>query len=176
MAKQKLTNEQRGTLLEWLAADYDWRLIKKWFDERQWPELSRNTISYYRKSRNIDIEQLRGDRRLKALYTGLALKSERIARLTRHADELEAIKWEPDEHGRLWNEKAWRETLGEIAAEVGDRKQGIVFSWRDEAKAQGYDPDKLVEEFARAMVTANLEGSAGESQEPKPDNSNPTSA
>jgi len=45
----------------------------------------------------------------------------------------------------------------------GKVSQPFDVSWRDEAKAQGYDPDKLIEEFARAMVAANLEGSAGES-------------
>lgn len=33
--------------------------------------------------------------------------------------------------------------------------------WRDEAKAQGYDPDQLIDEFARAMVAGHMAGSAG---------------
>lgn len=125
MAKNKLTNVQRETLLTWLAADYDSGLIMFWAKEQKWPELSRHALTYYRKHYAIDIETLRKARRESAINTGLALKEERIARLARHADALEAIKWEPDEKGRLWNEKAWRETLADIAAETGGRKQTV---------------------------------------------------
>ena len=121
MARPKLTGEQQEALLTWLAAEYDTGLIVKWFEERKWPKLSRTTFSFYRKHYGIDIEALRKARRDSALNEGLALKEERVKRLTQHADALEAIKWEPDEHGRLWNEKAWRETLDDIAAETGGR-------------------------------------------------------
>lgn len=107
----------------WLAADYDWRLIQAWFKEREWPSITRAALSYYRKQYDIDIERLRAERRDKALETGLALKTERVKRLIENADALEAIKWEPGENGRLYNEKAWRETLADIAAELGHRKQ-----------------------------------------------------
>ena len=123
MAKPKLTKEQKQALLTWLAADYDTALIVKWFEERQWPQLSRNTFTFYRKHYDIDIQTLRKARRDSALNEGLALKEERVKRLVIHADALEVIKWEPDEHGRMWNEKAWRETLADIAAETGGRKQ-----------------------------------------------------
>jgi hypothetical protein len=114
--------------LTWLAADYDGGLIAAWFAEKQWPEISRATLHYYRLKYNIDIETLRKERRESALNTGLALKEERVKRLVQHADALEAIKWEPDEHGRLWNEKAWRETLDDIAAELGHRKQSLALT------------------------------------------------
>ena len=125
MAKTKLTGEQQEALLTWLAAEYDTGLIVKWFEERKWPKLSRATFSYYRKNYWGDIDTLRKARRDSALNEGLALKEERVKRLTQHADALDAIKWEPDEHGRLWNEKAWRETLDDIAAETGGRKQQL---------------------------------------------------
>lgn len=125
MAKPKLTDEQREALLTWLAADYDGGLIAKWFAEKEWPEITRATLHYYRSKCGILIDEIRKTRRESALNTGLALKEERVRRLMQHADALEAIKWEPDERGRLWNEKAWRETLGEIAAEVGGRKQAV---------------------------------------------------
>ena len=48
------------------------------------------------------------------------MREERIEQLKEHAQELEAIKWEPDERGRLWNEKAWRETVEQIKGEIGD--------------------------------------------------------
>ena len=124
MAAPKLNEEQRETLLTWLAAEYDTRLIRKWFAANGWPELSRTTLFYYRKQHGVDIAALCQERRSRALDSGLALREERIARLAAHADELDAIKWEPDEHGRLWNEKAWRETLDDIAKEMGHRRQG----------------------------------------------------
>jgi hypothetical protein len=123
MAKNKLTLEQRETLLAWLAADYDGRLIQKWFDERKWPQITKATVSHYRKQYAIDIDRIRKERRDTALSSGLALKAERVKRLIENADALEAIKWEPGENGRLYNEKAWRETLADIAAELGHRKQ-----------------------------------------------------
>lgn len=112
----------------WLAADYSSGLIREWFNDRGWPELSRNTFKYYRRHYEIDIKSIREERQLRALTTGLAIKAERIERLKHHADSLEAIKWEPDKNGRLWNEKAWRETLEDIAAELGDRKQPVEHS------------------------------------------------
>jgi hypothetical protein len=126
MAKPKLTNEQKETLLMWLAADYDSRLIALWFQEREWPELSRATLTYYRNTYGIEIEKVRAERKESALNTGLAVKEERVKRLVDHADALEAIKWIPDpKTGKLHNEKAWRETLADVAAEVGGRKQNV---------------------------------------------------
>jgi hypothetical protein len=125
MARTKLDLEQRATLLGWLAADYDWRLINSWFKEREWPELTRNTIYHYRKRFSASIAEAREQRLSEAITTGLALKEERIARLKLHADELERIKWVPDNKGKYVNEKAWRETLGDIATEMGHRQQKI---------------------------------------------------
>ena len=158
MAKTKLTSEQRATLLEWLAADYDWRLIRKWFEEREWPTISRALVSYYRNSRDLGIAKLRDKRRNNALKSGLALKEERVARLVAHADALEAIKWVPDKRGRMWNEKAWRETLAEIAAEMGHRKQVVEMrDWRDRVvellKAGTVTPDDVRAEFGDDLAT-----------------------
>ncbi len=125
MARKKLTSEQRATLLEWLAADYDTALIMQWAHDLDWPELTRQAISYYRISRYDGIKRIQEDRYSKALDSGLAQKAERVARLKRHADSLEAIKWLPDKNGRLWNEKAWRETLRDIAEEMGERKPDV---------------------------------------------------
>lgn len=160
MAAPKLTNEQRDLLLIWLAADYDSRLIIKWFSDRGWPELTHNNLYYYREKHQVDIEAIRTERRSAALTTGLALKEERIARLAQHADELEAIKWAPDKNGRLWNEKAWRETLDDIAKEVGHRRQGVDLAMEQEIEAvlehlrTQLDP----ETFARIVVALAKEG------------------
>lgn len=74
------------------------------------------------------------------------MKEERIARLAEHADALEAIKWGPDDKGRMWNEKAWRETLEAIAAEMGHRKQGgavLTVTPEDLAKLSDEELDEL---------------------------------
>jgi hypothetical protein len=47
----------------------------------------------------------------------------------------------------------------------GKMSQPISVEWREEAKAQGYDPDKLIEEFARAMATADVAGSSAETSD-----------
>lgn len=145
MAAPKLDEEQREALLTWLAADYDSRLIRKWFAANEWPELSRAGFAYYRKRHSDEIETLRSERRKSALNTGLALKEERVARLAAHADELEAIKWIPDANGKLNNEKAWRETLADIASELGHRKQvvehGGELTYKAYERTDAFDPD-----------------------------------
>jgi hypothetical protein len=126
MAAPKLTEEQRESLLTWVAAEYSSTLIIQWFADREWPELTKQAVGHYRKRYAEEIEQRRTDRRAAALLTGLALKAERVQRLKDHADALEARKWDADKNGRLWNEAAWRETLDEIAKEVGDRRQTVT--------------------------------------------------
>ena len=123
--KPKITEEQRSALLIWLAAEYSEALICKWFEERGWAPLAKSTISYHRTKYAAVIDGARADRRAKALNSGLALKEERVKRLVEHADELEAIKWVPDDKGRMWNEKAGRETLDDIAKEMGHRRTGV---------------------------------------------------
>jgi hypothetical protein len=129
MAAPRLTPEQRDALLSWLAAEYSEALICKWFEERKWTPPAASTLSYYRRKWADQIEAARAERRSSALTTGLALKEERVRRLAAHADELEVLKWKPDKKsGRLWNEKAWRETLDDIARELGHRRQGVDVS------------------------------------------------
>ena len=139
MASPKLTNEQREALLTWLAADYDTRLIRQWFKSREgWPEITHELVYYYRDKHREQIETLRRQRRAAAIMTGLALKEERIARLAEHADQLEAIKWVPDDKGKLNNEKAWRETLDDIAKEMGHRKQNVAVDLNADLTVKGY--------------------------------------
>lgn len=84
-----------------------------------------SAFTYYRRKWSDEIAAARAERRNSALNQGLTLKEERVRRLVEHADELEAIKWVADENGRLWNEKAWRETLDDIAREMGQRRPDI---------------------------------------------------
>src|SRR4051812_15769502 len=116
MARATLTDEQRDLLLIWLAADYPPFVIREWARELRWPSISDRLIYYYRHAYAPELLTLRAARRGTALTTGLALKEERVAQLAAHADALALIKWVPDKKtGRLWNEKAWRETLDDIA-------------------------------------------------------------
>ena len=156
MAAPKLSTEQQQALREWCAAEYGGPLIKKWFKERDWPELSDATLTYYRQRFAPEIEAARAERRGAALNSGLALKEERIQRLKDHADELEAIKWLPDEKGRLWNEKAWRETLDDIAKEMGHRRQGVDLTLERELEAflDRCKNNLSPEEYARLLALA----------------------
>lgn len=151
--KPKITAEQHDALLIWLAAGYSEPLIRKWFEEREWEPLAKSTISYYRSQHRAAIEAARAERFADALTTGLALKEERVQRLKDHADELEAIKWVPDKNGRLWNEKAWRETLDDIAKEMGQRRSdamSFTIDWdtltpqQIDRLAAGEDPMKVL--------------------------------
>ncbi len=143
--KPKITAEQRDALLLLLAAEYSEALIQKRFEEAGWEPLSSGAISYHRQQHAPLIDQLRKERRESALNTGLALKEERLRRLVEHADELDVIKWEKDKNGRCWNEKAWRETLDDIAKEMGHRRQGIDIALQEEL---GY----ILEQLQRTLT------------------------
>jgi hypothetical protein len=163
MARPKLNADQRIQVIEWLAAGYAGDLIRHWSKERGWPEISDQALNYYRKRLSKPIEAARKARFAAALNTGLALRAERVARLAAHADRLEIIKWEADENGRLWNEKAWRETLDDIARETGGRRAGVSVSLESELESfldrvrEQFDPDTY------ARIVALAAGSATDS-------------
>lgn len=160
MAAPKLTTEQRDALRIWLAAEYSGPLINKWFKERGWPELDDSAFTYYRNKWADEIGLVRQERRSTAINSGLALKEERIKRLAEHADELEAIKWLPDEKtGRLWNEKAWRETLDDIAKEMGHRRQGVDIATQELESFLDRAKRKLpTEQYAALLALASEAG------------------
>lgn len=162
MAAPKLTSEQRTQLLEWVAAEYSSDLIATWFAKREWPELTRPAVTYYRRRFKTQIATLRDERHTAALDSGLALKAERVQRLKEHADALEAIKWVPGENGRLFNEKAWREVLDDIAKEMGHRRTGVDVSVERELGAflDILESQLSPEEFARVCALAAGAGTA----------------
>jgi hypothetical protein len=164
MAAPKLNEEQRLELLCWCAADYSPALIIKWFADREWTEIGPSAISYYRKRHEKKIEQLRDARFSAALSRGLALKAERIQRLKEHADALDAIKWDAGENGRLWNEKAWRETLDDIAREMGHRRAGVDLTLEREIEAflDRLKDNLPPEEYARIVALAAGGATPGE--------------
>jgi hypothetical protein len=153
----KLSSRQRLEVLKLIAADFSNAVIfdrlsklntdcEKYLGEidHPFPRIGDSALSYYRKKFCAEIEELRRSRREDALNSGLALKAERIARLCAHADELELIKWEAGESGKLWNEKAWRETLSDIAEEMGDRKPKKEQGGEQTVKVYvGLDPDRV---------------------------------
>lgn len=128
MAAPKLNEEQRIALVEFLAAEYTEPAIRNFLRARNWPVINGSAIQHYRDRYREEIAQARAGRRSRALTTGLALKDERVERLKDHADQLEEIKWLPDDKGKLHNEKAWRETLDDIAQEMGDRRKNVNHS------------------------------------------------
>lgn len=136
-ARRDLTPEQHSLLLEWLAADFPAAGIKRQFQERGWRPPSDQMLYYYRRDFADELRALREARRSGALTQGLALKENRVAALVAHAEALGSIKWVPDEKGRLWNEKAWRETLDDIAKEMGERPQKTEVSGPDGAPLFG---------------------------------------
>lgn len=163
MAAPKLDRAQKLVVLKLIAADYSTAVIvhrlaklnaagePMRYDENiepldsPFPTLSASAFEYYRAKYAEDLKRLRMERRETAMISGLALKEERIARLCEHADALEMIKWVPSENGKLWNEKAWRETLNDIALEMGERRPSGDGGGSEEVVKiyVGIDPDKV---------------------------------
>jgi hypothetical protein len=125
MARPVLTEEHKEQLLEWLTVGYPDQAIQQWFRQRGWPMITAQAISYHRIENRERIEAAKAARTEGALNRGLALKEERVRALVDHAAALEQIIWVPDEKGKLHNEKGWRETLDDIAKEMGHRRTGV---------------------------------------------------
>jgi hypothetical protein len=151
VAAAKLTDEQRIALVGWLAAEYTEPAIRRFLAEREWPVINGSSLQHYRERYRPEIEAARTQRRAAALTTGLALKDERVERLKQHADALEELKWVPDDRGKLHNEKAWRETLDDIAREMGHRKGGV-----ERLELTGKDGGPLQVESARDQLREKL--------------------
>lgn len=149
----RLDDHQRAQLLEWLAAEYSVRLIRHWIRERGWPDISEQAVHYHKQQFAEEIATKRKERRSSALTTGLARQDERVERLKEHADALEEIKWDADEKGKLHNEKAWRETLDDIAKETGGRRVGV-----DHRHRFGEMSDAELDEYIAAGHRALREG------------------
>jgi len=81
-----------------------------------------SALAHYRERWRASIEQARASRMERALTEGLALRAERVAKLKEHAAILDEMRFVPDKNGRLWNERAWRQTLADIAEEMGERR------------------------------------------------------
>jgi hypothetical protein len=54
------------------------------------------------------------------------------------------MRFTADKNGRLWNERAWRQTLADIATEMGERRPREEESGGETIKVIiGIDPDKI---------------------------------
>lgn len=123
MAAPILTEEQRLALLESLAAGHPQPLIDMLFRARGWKPLHHSSVGHYRERYREEIEAARQEREARAFDAGLAQWEVRVKALVEHAETLQRLIWEPDNKGKLHNEKAWRETLDDIAKEMGHRVQ-----------------------------------------------------
>jgi hypothetical protein len=111
--------EQIEILIEMLAAGYNSAAINDRFNASGLPPMSIDTIHHYRDTRLEIIQQRWVERRDSAITIGLSQREERIARLIRHAEELEPLRLNLDGRGRPVWAKEWRETLQQIAIEMG---------------------------------------------------------
>ncbi len=121
MAAPVLNVEQRQKLIEWLVAGFPYSLICGLFRTHGWEPLEESSLNHYRQRHREAIQAAVDARMASAWDAGLAQREARVKALCAHAAHLEEIKWTPDEKGKLHNEKAWRETLNDIAKEMGHR-------------------------------------------------------
>src|SRR5947209_7306019 len=119
MAAPVLNEEQRLKVVEWLANGFPNPLIRALLEAHGWPSLADQSITHYRELHRETIEARRRERLEGAYDAGLARVQARVKALVAHAAKLEAVMWLPDDKGKLHNEKAWRETLDDIAKEMG---------------------------------------------------------
>lgn len=144
MAAPVLTPEQRDKLLTWVIAGFPAPLIHSLFRAHGWQEIEPGSIQHYRNKHRDQIEARFKERMDAAWDAGLAQREARVRALVDHAAKLEEIMWLPDDKGKLHNEKAWRETLDDIAKELGHRRAGVdvnVSNLTDSqlaAEAEGY--------------------------------------
>jgi hypothetical protein len=158
MAAPVLTKEQRNQIVEWLAAGYTGPLIQQILAARGWKVVSIPSIHHYRDQYREEIERRSRERLEAAFDAGLAQKEARIRALVLHAETLEELKWTPDDKGKLHNEKAWRETLDDIAKEMGHRRQGV-----DLTQTFGKMTDAELDDYITAGERALIEGTEGRS-------------
>jgi len=142
--RNKLTKDQRDQLLKWVAEGLDTREINGRADDLEPPfHVSRAQVDYYRRTRGIKLQEIAQSAEYDALKTGLALKEERVKRLTLLAALLEedlfgGVLWTNDvkmigsgdyqekiefEEFNASEVIQYRGVIDDIAKEVGGRVQ-----------------------------------------------------
>jgi hypothetical protein len=135
--------------------------------------VTRRMVAHYRASRAVELAALQRSGEYKALTEGLALREERVGRLQRLASLMEkdlfgGFMWLEDvkmlgvgptaevvdfEKFNVAEVDAYRGVLDDIAKEMGQRRNIVeVKDWREQAKAEGVDPDALVEEWCAKVA------------------------
>ena len=142
----RLTKAQREKVLEWIAEGLLSDEIKKRAAKQKPPfTVSRQQVDYFRKTRNVSLEEIKTEGEFTALTSGLSVKEKRVALLHELAERLRSDLFEG---GRLWLDQAkavvneryeyqefngaevaqLRGLLADIADEVGGRTQKMEHS------------------------------------------------
>lgn len=146
----RLTKAQREKVLEWIAEGLLSDEIKKRAAKQKPPfTVSRQQVDYFRKTRNVSLEEIKTEGEFTALTSGLSLKENRVALLHDLAEKLRADLFDGN---LLWLDQAkglgsgenferydYREfnasevaqlrgVLEDIADEVGGRTQKMEHS------------------------------------------------
>jgi hypothetical protein len=134
---------ERDLLLKLLVAGVREGAIIAVFRSLGYAPPASSALAYYRERWRDMIDEARASRTERALTEGLALRSERVAKLKEHAEVLDALRFIPDKNGRLWNERAYRQTLADIAEEMGERRPKESEQSGEVVKVViGIDPDR----------------------------------
>jgi hypothetical protein len=148
----RLKREQKSVLQEWVAAGLETGEINAKAAEFE-PQfsVSRAQVDYYRKTRKVKIDELMASEDYDALKVGLALKAERVKKLTLLAalmeeDLFNGVLWTTDvkmigtgafqervefEEFNAAEVQQYRGVLDDIAKEVGDRTQKTELTGAD---------------------------------------------
>lgn len=126
--RNKLTKDQKDALLKWVAEGLDTTEINQRADSFG-PQfrVSRAQVDYYRKTRKVNLRAISQSDEYDALNTGLALKTERVKRLT-----LLAAMMEEDLFGGV----LWTNDMKSIGS--GDQQQVVEFEEFNAAEVQHY--------------------------------------
>lgn len=149
----KLTKKQRTQLLTWIAEGVDSGEINARAKKSKPPfEVSRQQVDYFRKTRGVDIDQIKNEEEFDALKSGLALKENRVQLLQDLADKMKSdlfennLLWTDEVKGvgsadnfqlidyKLFNSsevQQLRGVLSDIAEEVGGRVQRKEVTGKD---------------------------------------------
>ncbi len=161
----KLRKAQKEALLQWVAEGLESDEINKRAAEfKPRFKVLRSQVTYYRKSREHNLEEIKETGEASALTTGLSLREKRVEALKKLADVmLEELTREADK--RLWTQnaktvameqyeyeefnrgevEALRGVLDDIAKEVGERRPDVQVNntynfnmdeWKEKRKAR----------------------------------------
>jgi hypothetical protein len=179
---RRLRKKQKEAVLSWIAEGLETGEINERAEKFKPPfDVSRAQVDYFRSTRAADLKAIQAASESQALTSGYALKEARVQALQTLAN----LMYRDLTNGFLWLDqvkalgagpmmeivdyedfntaevKEFRSALDDIAKEMGHRKTMIKFDWRDEAKKQGYDPDRLFADMVNAARARMVEASGG---------------